>query len=371
MSRSRLLFPLFSVLALAACADDSETGDSNSAVDTGAGAVDVGGAADAGEQADAAPVAERCIYPDHRDRLGFGEVIPDYSWGAAYLGDQPVDEGFDLYEFHCSEEFDAYDTLVVVVTTVWCPYCPGMINYVDALSERLEQEGALVLFVEAQNRSGGPIDTEGAQDHISESTPNNSGYRVGDADNFEPNAMATNRFLSAFPTTFVIRREDMVLVTDSSRSNYYLPFVEIAMNPTADWSAPGPPKILPSFSSNCGPEDEEPGEGPNNRPDGGTVVDSSGIEVLGGICDPNPDYYNVTIEGPWRATLSFLHSEGDLDMYVWDVAESRPVSDAEGNNVGSYGTDNTETFDFAGPASLVIVGYENATASYSLTIEAL
>jgi hypothetical protein len=340
-----------------ACADGSSDVDGDS---TGSGDPSVdsdsGVPGDTGTpQADAGGTTERCVYPASRNRLETGEVFPDYSWDEAYLGQTPLEDGFDLFDFHCSPEYDAYDTLVVVVSTVWCPYCPGMMEYVDALSERLAQEGALLLFLEVQDRSGGPIDTDGAQNHVSQHTPNDSGIRVGDENNFDPNAVASNRSLSSFPTTWIVRRRDMMMITDS-------------MDPEADWTEPGEPTILPDFPSNCGSEDEEEFEGANNRPEGAPEVNAS-FETFGGICDPNPDYYNVTIPGRWKATLRFLHSEGDLDMYIWDTEASAPLADEEGNPVGSDSTNNVEEFEYEGPGLLMVYGFSNATASYELTVE--
>lgn len=372
MNRFILLAAGLSVLATTACSDGSSdvegdsVGSGEPAADTGTGSGDM---ADSGTpEADGGTPAERCVYPQSRDRLQTGEVFPDYAWDAAFLGDTSLQGGFDLYDFHCSREYDQYDTLIVIVTTVWCPYCPGMMEYVDALSERLTQEGALVLFLEAQDRSGGPINTQGAQNHISQYTPNNSGIRVGDEDNFDPNAVASNRSVRAFPTAWIIRRRDMMMITDSSLTNYYLPFVEVAMDPEADWTEPPQPTIIPDFPSNCGPEDEEEFEGANNRPEGAPDISAS-FETLGGVCDPNPDYYNVTIPGRWKATLRFLHSEGDLDMYIWDTEASAPLTDAEGNPVGSDSTNNVEEFEYDGPGLLMVYGFSNATASYELTIE--
>lgn len=372
MKRSSFLFACLLGSVVAACSSEESdnsgevTPDSGSGTDSGTTGADTDGETPEG---DTSAEPEECVYPESNGRVEFGGVVPDMSWEAAYLGNELVDGGFDLYEFHCSPDYDQYDTLIFVVTTVWCPYCPGMMEYIDRLGEQLEQEGALVVFAEVQNASGGPIDTEGAQDHISNYVTRSEGYRVGDADNYEPNALGSQRIIQAFPTTLVIRRDDMTVIADSSRSNYYLPFVEIAMDPEADWSAPGPPTIVPELELACGPEDEEASEGDNNRPDTAPLL-AAGDEIDGGVCDANPDYYKIEIAGEWTARLEFTHSDGDLDMYVWDVENDRPLTDEAGSPIGSDSTNDVEEFTYSGPALLMVYGYRNASGVYNLTLSA-
>ena len=372
MKRSSFLFACLLGVVVAACSsEESDNGsqptpDSGSTPDDGTPEGDTGGGT---PERDGSTESEVCIYPASNGRFEFGGVVPDMSWRAAYLGDELTEDGFDLYEFHCSDEYDQYDTLIFVVTTVWCPYCPGMMQYVDQLGERLEAEGALVVFAEVQNSSGGPINTEGAQDHISQFVTLSQNYRVGDADNYEPNALGSQRIIRAFPTTLVVRRDDMTVIADSSRSNYYLPFVEIAMDPEADWSSPGPPTIVPELELACGPEDEEASEGDNNRPETAPVL-APGDEIDGGICDASPDYYKIETAGDWSARLEFNDDDGDLDMYVWDVESNRPLADDSGSLIGSDTTNDIEEFSYSGPAILMVYGYRNASGVYNLTLSA-
>lgn len=372
MKRSSFLFACLLGSVVAACSSEESDNEIQSAPDSGSTPDDGTPEGDTGggtPEGDAAIAPEACVYPVSSGRFEFGGVVPDMSWRAAYLGNELAEDGFDLYEFHCSDAYDQYDILIFVVSTVWCPYCPGMMEYVDQLGARLEEEGALVVFTDVQNASGGPINTESAQDHISQYVTLSKGYRVGDADNYEPNALGTQRIIQAFPTTLVVRRDDMTVIADSSRSNYYLPFVEIAMDPDADWSSPGAPTIVPELELACGPEDEEASEGDNNRPASAPLL-APGDEIDGGICDANPDYYKIDIAGEWSARLEFSHSDGDLDMYVWDVENDRPLADDSGSAIGSDSTSDVEEFTYSGPATLMIYGYRNASGVYNLTLSA-
>jgi hypothetical protein len=41
--------------------------------------------------------------------------------------------------------------------------------------------------------------------------------------------------VQSFPTTIAVRTRDMRIITDSNRSQYYLPLAQIAADPEADW----------------------------------------------------------------------------------------------------------------------------------------
>ena len=166
------------------------------------------------------------------------------------------------------------------------------------------------------------------------------------------------------PASFVVRRSDMrVIATQKTRGLTHLPYVEIAQDPEADWSDPGPPTIVPRLPSNCVPDDEESSE-PNNHPDNATVI---GIgSVSGGVCERIGDFYFVDVAGRWRLDLEFSHRVGDLDLILFDG--ERPVLGRDGYPIGAgSGTDN-ETFDWSGPQLIYIFGFDGATSPYRLQI---
>lgn len=370
--RTNLRFLVAALAAAAlviACGDDDTT--------TPADTADTGTSEDAGtDTADAmgtdavadVPVEEVCYYPSP---VGFarGLAFPDYSWEAVYADGTPVT--FDLYDFFCDDEaWGQYETVLFLITTDWCPNCPAYIQWIDALSDQLEENGMLVFYLDVQNSSGGTAYTDGANQHIGNYTPNGSGIRAGDGNNLiQIDGVLNSGLVEYFPTSFVVRRDDMSLIADQRDTSYYLPLVEIAMDPTADWSSPPEPGIVPEFPANCEDADEEEFE-PNN-----TVDEAGGISgtttIEGGVCDSQPDYYDITIEGDWQATLEFTHALGDLDMYIWDVEAQGPMQGEDGSAIGSDSTTDNEEFTYSGPAKLFIYGFRGATAPYTLTITEL
>jgi hypothetical protein len=68
-------------------------------------------------------------------------------------------------------------------------------------------------------------------------------------------------------------------------------------------------------------------------------------------------------------TLTYDQAAGDLDMFVLDVANNRPVKDDAGNDLISQETTGTEALSFTGPAYVAVYGYSSASAPYEFTIE--
>ena len=68
-------------------------------------------------------------------------------------------------------------------------------------------------------------------------------------------------------------------------------------------------------------------------------------------------------------TLTYDQSVGDIDMFVLDVPNDRPVKDDAGNDVISQATTGTEALSYTGPAYVAVYGYSSASAPYEFTIE--
>lgn len=355
--------------------EDAGTGSTDAggtpSTDTGnaepdAAGTDAGGS-DSGGSTDPFP---GCSYPAS-EGWGYGQVVPEVQWAPAFLGDG-TETVFGTREFFCDPQYDAYDTLVVLVSAEWCPNCPQLIDWIDGLSPRLEAEGAYIMYVESQDNYGDPAESTLAQSHFSRYAKwYDSGVRVGDA-NATPvqNRLFDSPSLAAFPTALVVRRSDMLNIADSSQSRYYLPFVEIAMDPDGNWAAPGPPSILPEYPPNCAEGDDEAGE-PND-----TAADAISISagtVDGAICDGQPDFYRVDVAGPWTATLTIsAHGQErtDLDIMVWNEATDSVLRDDGGAKIGSETDGRIETFDYEGPALVRVYGFDGSTSPYTLEIEA-
>lgn len=347
-------------------ADAGATDDTGAMDDSGA-TDDTGGTEDGGASTD-------CTYPDFNGPITRGQVFPDFAWDAK-LADG-TDYTLDMVEFYCDDEkYGQYETMAFGVSTEWCGFCPQWQQYMDYFAEELEARGMLIVFSEVQNATGGPIDSARANQVINGHTDQGNGIRLGDADNiYEPNGLTNGQSADFFPTAFVIRRSDMQIIAharDTANTiGAYLPFAEIAEDPTADWSNPPAATITPDIPQpepNCGEEDEEELEA-GDQFDSVVTIGEGTIE--GGLCVDTFDYYFVDLEGAWSADLQFTHAVGDLDIYVLDEEGQQLIGD-DGRPIGSESTDDNEFIEYEGPANIVVVGYQGATATYSLTISAL
>lgn len=317
------------------------------------------------------PIAN-CAYPTVGSRVDLGQVFPDFAWDAAYSDGTPVE--LDMVDFYCNDEAWGDTTIMIMsVSTEWCQYCPDFWRHLDALSPMLEELGAQIVFTEVESNTGGSIGTVRANEHINPYTPNGSGIRLGDGDNiYQPDGLRTSGGADFFPSSLVIRRSDMQIIAHAryAENGAYMPFVRIAENPDADWSQPGPPEVVPDIPQpepNCTEGDEEEYEAGNTADTAGTV--GAGV-IEGGICTDYQDVYYIDIEGAWSVDLDFSHAVGDLDLYAID-ADGNVLRDEGGNIIGSESTDDGESFEYEGPTYLLVNGYNQATATYTLTIEAL
>ena len=196
----------------------------------------------------------------------------------------------------------------------------------------------------------------------------NPGIWLGDADTRPSRgAMRGTPLVEGYPSAFVVRTADMKVITHQGLSQYVLPFAQIVNHLDVDWSNPGAPEL----PSNCGEEDEEDYE-PNDEPNQAATIEAGGFD--GGICDNRPDFYLIDIRGDWQLDLEFSHGMGDLDVYVFDPdagEQGDVVTDINGNPIGSYGTDDDESFQHRGEEMVIVVGYNGATAPYTLTLTEL
>ena len=121
------------------------------------------------------------------------------------------------------------------------------------------------------------------------------------------------------------------------------------------------------IESNCGGQDED--SEPNNTPS--TAATLTPGTLLGGICDAEPDFYQIETQGNWRFSLAFSNAVGNLDAVLWDPETDSPVRDAGGELVGSFTNEDVESFEHSGPAVVGVFGSQYASAPYTLTFEAL
>jgi len=292
-----------------------------------------------------------CQYPQAANDIRYQSVVPRLSWGSAF--DESGDQfAFDLADFHCNPAYDRYSVMIVVVTAEWCGPCGTFMRNMRGDLANIRDSGGLVVFIETENSNNQPITSVNANRVINRSIGNAPGIRLGDADTVQGARTIYNAdIVTSFPTIFVVRRSDMRVIALEGRNNASINFAQIAREV-------GAPEMM-----DC----EEPME-PNDSI-GQAPVLQPGAAIDGGVCAANNDFYRVEHAGSWSLDLNFRHSDGDLDVYVWD-----PVNDVRlqvgGREVGSDSASDNERFSHRGPALINVLGYHADRAPYTLTLTA-
>lgn len=305
---------------------------------------------------------ENCAYPDAPGSLALGAVVPPIRWENAYIGDgnSVTQREFGFDDVFCTPEWNHVRTLVVVLGAGGCGACTAMAQRLSADPDALADVGAYPIFLEFEDDNHEPADTECAQRHLGRYIGNAIGARVGDVD-VDQIFGNSGIIAGALPTIIVIRTSDMHIIYDSNRVQGPVQLGEVLSRPDEDWTM-GDPEM---FRNNC--QAEEPDE-PNNAAGQATPLTTMG-SVRGGICDEHADFYRIDEEGRWKVILNFSHVTGDLDVYVWDVEEDKPLTDADGNPIGSATLSDNEEFEWQGPAVIRVAGYDYASAGYLLTLQ--
>ena len=305
-----------------------------------------------------------CIYPSAGSFVEFSEVHPSIGWEGAYLPDgSQVD--FTMEKWYCDNEYQEFNTIAFVLGTGWCPACPSYIEHVNDRSETLYANGMMVVYVEAQDSNFDAASNEFAYEFIGSHIGDGRGLRVGDGETLPaPGTLIQSPVVQAFPSSWIVRRGDLVVIASQSHSEYILPFEAISLDPNSDeWN--GRPVVEP----NCGEEDEEIYEASNDDPQEAPVIEPGSFS--GGICSAGPDFYKIDIEGSWQVDLEFEHSIGDLDLFLWDSVSGDIAKDENNRPIGSDSITDHESFEWQGLATVVIIGYNYNTTTYSLTLTGL
>ena len=313
-------------------------------------------------------------YPFYVDVLRYGSTAPPLNWRNAYTKDGEQFH-FSLDDARCFADYDDTSIFVIVMGAGWCPACTQWTLLLDRWLPQMD--GVRIIHLTGQTADFGPADSDYAQAHLDRLIGTGHGIRVGDADTHieddaVPNFVTTQDFIEYFPTNWVIRRRDMRVITDSFQAGgRLLPLADIAADPEADWSRP--PAI--QFRGECAEGVEEATDAANDYFATAAVIGAGTYE--GGICNDQADYYRIDIEGPWRATLTFDHDEGDLGVYAYQPrrdgsAGFEPVERRGGELVGSDTLTGVETFEHQGYTTIGINGFLGAVGgAYTLEIEAL
>lgn len=312
---------------------------------------------------DAGPVVPPCDYPMSSGLLRVGEVLPEFAWqGALDVGGAPGD--FRVRDFYCSDAYDRYSSMILLVSAGWCTACPAYIDMLNGMAADLDAQGTLVVYVEVETADFAPASSQDAADFIDTCiTPDEfaAGVRIGDGDNVGEESVRNG--VSSFPSAYFVRRRDMHIVADQSASVYTIDFGSLAADPEQTWTPQ-----LPRFTANCDPATEEESLEPNDSFDQAGVIEP-GTEISGGVCMPGSDYYHVTLAGPWRFDLyQSLFTMPDPDLH--DVNLRLWSEDGErigGSNVRG----NHDWIDYEGPAYVEVYGERNASGTYRVSVTAL
>jgi uncharacterized protein YjdB len=296
-----------------------------------------------------------CQYPSAGSQIHSNQALPSMSWSGAFdaFG---ASRSFSASSFFCDPAYDAYSSVHFILSAGWCPNCPSYLADVASRSAQIEAAGGLIVYVEVEDDNYAPATHAEARQSIDAIIGSSPGLRIGDGQTM-PTPMTFAAAITAFPSAFVVRKSDMKVIASQSESQYVLDFVALAQEAAG------------GVVSACAPGTEESFEPNDQASQAGAIA--AGAVVDGGLCDGNDDFYQVTHAGAWRLDLLFTHSVGDLDVYVYDPVTMMPARDASGNVIGSDGTVSNESFSHAGAATIMVVGYQGATAPYQLRLTGL
>lgn len=306
-------------------------------------------------------VGDGCDYPAFTSNIVTGATMPALEWENARLPDGSRGR-FSLRDIYCGEaEGEQPSVFVFILGANWCGACTHHMGQLAPEAAALQEAGGQFVFVGVENLDYAPSSTEEALRTLGGAAGQAPVYIVGDGDT--GGVIAGSGAFTSLPSVVVVRTRDMKVIADNGSGAAGLDFVEVAIDPDAGWENPPPPMI----DSQCAPGQDEDLE-PNNSPDMPAVIGPGTIE--GGICDEHPDFYLIDIAGPWRLSLDFSHALGNLDVYAWDGPGDAPLR-VENRVIGSYGVEDGESIEHAGPTLVRIGGFRYESAPYVLTVEAL
>lgn len=309
------------------------------------------------------------------DTLALGAPAPALSWPAADDPGYDVPPVLDVEGFTCDPAYVTRpfpSSLVLVAVSADCPKCADFVwRIIRPLQPDLFDPGAVLGLVTLRDAAGAPADGAFAEAYLerllSAVQPR---FLVGDADarlDGMPAPGALGRMIgdAPLPRVWVIRLDDQRVIAESSGLTF-LALPEIVADLDADWS--DPPLFVPRLGSSCGPEDEEASE-PNDSP-GDAAALAEGVTEAGLCAEPGVDFFRVDTPGPWRLSVAFDHGFGDIDVGLSDAQTGAPLRGPDGAPLGSFGVDDVEVVEHAGPALVRIFDPFNRGGRYTLTLEA-
>ena len=198
-----------------------------------------------------------------------------------------------------------------------------------------------------------------ANTYINHYIGNGPGLRIGDgATQPTPGGIYSSPAINGIPTAFVIQRSDMKVIADQGQDQYYLQFVNIL-------ESLGGVNTNPPASAKCDDTDEESFE-PNDTSEEAGVLNAP-TTFTGGVCGTDFDFYDINMAGDWKLEVNFAHNVGDLEIVIWDDATAAFVREGD-YYAGATSSDDNEVYDGTGPTTVAVIGYNGATAPYTLVL---
>lgn len=306
-------------------------------------------------------VTVECDYPRFPANIVLGQAVAPVEWTTAF-DETGAEFPFSLREASCSAEFKDFSSFILIVNAEWCPPCQAEIRDLGPEAEHLESLGTKLVFITLQNLNYGPINAQNASRFIDRYARGIRSIRTGIIGSNPERFFNNDAIIQAFPSSFVVRKRDMRVIADSRGLQYALhPLFELIVSDIeADWSDP---RANVMFMNECGAGDEEAQE-PNNTPAEATPI-VVGDRFSAGICDVQPDYWQIDADGPWTFTVEFSHAIGDIDM-AFAGPDGRPLADRPAANSG----DDNEVLQGEGAALIVVYGFNGASAPYTVSLTA-
>ncbi|AKU91546.1 hypothetical protein [Vulgatibacter incomptus] len=323
----------------------------------------------------------RCEYPRFSAEIALDRTMPPLSWPAK----RPDGTSFDLNleDVRCSPEWADTQTIMMVLSAGWCGPCTNFSKWLAGVAknpdgsggalpagtpapfQQFDELGMKIVIVELQNLQGNPAGVDFAYSHIKSDTKGNvPSIAVGGGDTVPGDFFDRSTYLEFFPTIFVVRTRDMRIIADGkiSGQNQSMPFARIAKDPEADWTMLG----QPAFKNRCGPGDEQTAS--NHTAKDALAIDPGTHK--GGICRDAPSFYKVGVEGKWKLELDYKADFGALDVFIWDDANGG-LLEVDAQVFGSSSSTGHESFEYEGPATVIIKPYRRASSPYVLKLTEL
>ncbi len=328
-----------------------------------------------GHLEDEVTVDVRCALAPASDAPTLGARAPALAWPAAGESGYDMPPVLDVQGFTCDPAYVDYplaSSLILVAVSADCPKCADALRRtIGWYQPRLSRWGALLGVVTLRDADGALADGASAAAYLDGPLDTRwPGFVGGDADarlDGEPDPGALGRMVgdAPLPRMWVIRLADQQVIAESAGLTF-MSLSAIVSDLDADWSDP-PLFVLPADST-CTPVDEEASE-PNDTP-GDAAALAEGVTEAALCSAPLTDLFRVALPGPWRLTVAFDHAGGDIDVELADAETGAPLRGPDGALLGSFGVDDVEVVEHAGPAVVRIFAPLNEGGRYTLTLEA-